>query len=171
MIGGQRQLIPAPGGSPVDGSEIALTRVSSGILDGTPGFVGELAEVDLEGVGGRCQHPDIGPGAEHSVFQRTDHDRADLWMLETKSPNRVGKLDVHGEVVGVQLQLVVVAQPAVGIDVHVEMGDTAIYSQPPMAIPRGMGLKVDHTRTLGRLPPLLCPGSEPGACGQLAEVR
>ena len=46
------------------------------------------------------------------------HDRAHLGMLEAQPLHRVVELDVHAEVVGVQLQLVARHQAALLVDVH-----------------------------------------------------
>ncbi len=65
-------------------------------------------------------------------------------MLESESPDGVGELDVDGEVVRVELELVFVTEASGGIDVHIQIRDTAIESETPVLVSIGMGLKIDH---------------------------
>ena len=76
LVARQRQLVAAAGGGAVDGGDPHLARsgpVASSI--DVAGLVGELAEVDLVGVGRARQHLDVGAGAEHLVEAAGDDDR------------------------------------------------------------------------------------------------
>ena len=88
------------------------------ILDAVARLVGELAEVDLVGVGRARQHADVGAGAEHARLARAQHHDLHLRVLEAQPLDRVGELDVDAEVVGVELELVALEQAALLVDVH-----------------------------------------------------
>ena len=151
LVAGQRQLVAAAGGGAVDRGDPDLAGVGGGVLDAVAGLVGELAEVDLVAVGRAGQHLDVGPGAEHLVEPAGDDDRVHLGMLEAQPLHGVVELDVDGQVVGVQLQLVVVAEPAVGGDVHHEGRDRAVELEAPVAVGRRLGDEADrHARMLRR---------------------
>ncbi len=90
-----------------------------------------------------AEHPDIGPGAEHLVLPRTQHHRADLGMLEAHPLHDVGEFDVDPEVIGIELELVALEQPAVLIDIHVKGRDRAVVGDAPVPIFRGVGLEID----------------------------
>ena len=62
----------------------------------------------------RRQHLDVGPGAEHLVQAAGEHHRLDLGVLEAQPLDDVGQLDVDAQVVGVELELVAVAEPPSG---------------------------------------------------------
>ena len=69
-------------------------------------------------------------------------DGVDLGVLEAEALDGVGQLDVDGQVVGVELELVVVPQPALGIDVHGQRGHRAVDRQPPVPVLLRRGLEV-----------------------------
>ena len=76
---------------------------------------------------GAAEHEDVGAGAEDARLEAGEDDGMHLGMLEAEALQRVGELDVHAEVVGVELQLVVVgAQAGVFLHVHGERGDRAV---------------------------------------------
>ena len=104
LVAGERQLVAAAGGGAVARGEVALARVRAGVLEGEAGLVGELAEVDLEGVRRRREHVDVGAGAEDAIAARGDDHGAHLGVLEAQALDRVGELDVDAEVVGVELE-------------------------------------------------------------------
>src|SRR5207249_3039562 len=127
----------------VDGREVDLARPDGRVLDGIPGLVGEFAEVHLEGVRRLREHPDVGAGAEDALLTRGDHDGADLRVLEAEPLDRVVELDVHTEVVRVELQLVPRPEPTVLPHVHRERGDGPVEGELPVLVPRRVGLEVD----------------------------
>ena len=51
----------------------------------------------------------------------TQHRHLDLRMLEPQTLDRVMQLDVHAEVVGVELQLIAVVETSVYVDVENEI--------------------------------------------------
>ncbi len=61
-------------------------------------------------------------------------DRAHLGVLEPQPLHRVVQLDVHAEVVGVELELVAGAQAALLVDVHGEGRDRAVDGEPPVLV-------------------------------------
>ena len=110
VVGGERQLVAAAGGGASDGTQVLLAGAGAGILDGVARLVGELAEVDLVGVGGARQHADVGAGAEHPVLAGPQHHRLHLRVLEAQPLHRVGELDIDAQVVGVELELIALEQ-------------------------------------------------------------
>ncbi len=102
VIGRQRQFIAAAGRGAVDDRDKTLPGILAGILQPVAGLVGKLAEIDLVGVGGARQHADIGAGAEHAVFAGTHDHHFDAGMLKAQPLHRVGELDIHAEIVGIQ---------------------------------------------------------------------
>ena len=79
-----------------------------------------------------------------------DDDRLDARMLEPQPLQRVVQLDVDAQVVGVQLQLVVVAQATARIDRHGQRRDRPVDVEAPVAVLRRLGLEAetgsDHRR-------------------------
>ena len=68
-------------------------------------------------------------------------------MLEAQTLNRVGELDVDGEVVGVELQLVVGRQAGVLADIHRQRGDGSpggIKGEFPVLVIVGTSVERDH---------------------------
>ena len=116
LVAGQRQLVATARRGAVHGRDPDLAGVRRGVLDAVAGLVGELAEVDLVVVRRPGQHLDVRPGAEHLLDAAGEHDGVDLGVLEAEALDGVGQLDVDGQVVGVELELVVVPQTALGID-------------------------------------------------------
>ncbi len=125
VIGRQRQFIAAAGGGAVDGADRFNSGILAQILDAVARLVGEFAEIDLMRVARAGQHADIGAGAEHPRFRRAQHDGAHLRMLETQPLDRVGKLDIDAEIVGIELQFVAFEQRSLLVDVHHERRDVA----------------------------------------------
>ena len=115
-----------------------LAAVRRGVLDAVAGLVGELAEVDLVAMGRPGEHLDVGAGAEHLARGRVgaagDDDRLDLGVLEAQPLHGVVQLDVDAEVVGVELQLVVVAQSGVRRHGQDERRDRAVELETPVAV-------------------------------------
>ena len=96
------------------------------------------------GVGRPGEHLDVGAGAEHLVEPAGHDDGVHLGVLEAQPLHDVGQLDVDAEVVGVELQLVAVAQAAVGVDLHRQRGDRAVDREPPVPVAVGVAFEVDH---------------------------
>ena len=162
MIGGERQFIAAARGVAVDGADVDLFGIVGGVLDGEPRLIGELAEVHLLRRASTCRDADIGAGAEHIVLARLDDDGAHLRVLEAQPLHRVVQFDIDAEVVGIELELVVVEAAGL-IDVHDQVGHVAVALDAPMAIARWIGLEIDACMTcrgagIERAPlsPVLC---------------
>src|SRR6185369_16138253 len=142
--GGECQLVAAARAGPVDRGEPGLARARGGVLDRAARLVGELAEVHLPAVGGLAQHPDIGARAEDPLLARGEDDRADFGMLEAQALDGVVELDVHSQVVGVELELVARYEAAVLPDVHVERGHRTVEGELPVLVPARVRPEVDH---------------------------
>ena len=92
-------------------------------------------------VGGPGQHLDVGTGAEHLVEAARHHDGPNLGMFEAQPLDGVGELDVNGQIVGVELEAVVVPQAAIGVDQHGEGGQWRADVQAP--VPVGVRVAVE----------------------------
>ncbi|MCY1186495.1 hypothetical protein D9M73_273730 [compost metagenome] len=64
-------------------------------------------------------------------------------MLEADAVERVVQLDVHAQVVAVELELVARSQAGVLVDVHRERGDRALELQLQVLVLGRVGLVVD----------------------------
>jgi hypothetical protein len=135
MVGRKRKLVTATGRGSVDHTDGLQAGGGARVLDAVAGFVGELAEIDLVGVGRARQHADIRASAEHARLGRTQQQYLHLRMLETQPLDHVGKLDVNAKVVGVELQLVALEQSALLVDIHEQRRDFAVELELPMPIP------------------------------------
>ncbi len=67
-------------------------------------------------------------------------------MLEAQPLHRVGQFDIDAEIVGIQLELVTLEQPAVLIDIHGQRRDIAFDVKLPMPVARRIGLEIDKFR-------------------------
>ena len=106
MIRGLSEFVPAARRASTDGRQVSLAGVGAGIFDRQTGFVCEFAEVDLVAVCGLAEHSDVGTGAEDIVLGGTEDDDTYLGMLEPQALNGIRQLDVHAQVIRVQLQLI-----------------------------------------------------------------
>ena len=70
-------------------------------------------------------------------------------MFEAQPLHRVGEFDIDAEVVGIQLELIALEQPAVLVDVHGQRRDVAIDLELPMPVARRIGLEIDVFRAAG----------------------
>ena len=95
-----------------------LAGIRARRLEGVAGLVGELAEVHLMRMRRDAEHADVGAGAEDAILARAQHHRADFRMFEAHALHDVGELDVDAEIVGIELELIALEQPAVLVDVH-----------------------------------------------------
>ena len=145
----QGELVAAARTGAVDRCDPRLARVRRRVLDAVARLVGELAEVHLPGMAGRRQHLDVGAGAEHAVLAAGDDHRPDLGVLEPQPLHGVGELDVHAEVVAVELERVALHQPAGLVDVEHQRRERRLDLQAPVPVGRGVGLEGDvHPRDL-----------------------
>ena len=67
-------------------------------------------------------------------------------MLETQPLHGVSQFDVDAEVIGIQLELIALEQPAILVDVHRQRRDVACDVQLPVPVTRRIGLEVDVFR-------------------------
>ncbi len=106
VVAGERELVAAAGAGTANCRDPVLVRLLGGRLHGVARLVGELAEVDLVGMAGAGQHPDVRAGAEDALLARHQHHGPHLGVLEAQPLHGVGELDVDAQVVGVELELV-----------------------------------------------------------------
>jgi hypothetical protein len=128
----ERKLVTASRRGAVDHADGRETRGLARVLEAVARFVGELAEIDLVGVGRAGEHADIGAGAEHPRLARAQQDDLHLRVLEAQPLDGVGELDIDAEVVGVELELVALEQRRLLIDVHQQRRDVAVDLELPM---------------------------------------
>src|SRR5690606_26127888 len=98
------------------------------------GLVGEFAEVDLPGMARTPQHEDVGARAEDPVLRAGDDDRAHPRMLEPDAIEGIVQLDVHAEVVAVELQLVAGPDSAVFCHFQLQPRDLAVHRETPVPV-------------------------------------
>ena len=89
------------------------------------------------------QHADIGAGGKHPRLRRAQHHDAHLRMLEAQPLDRVGKLDIDAEIVGIEFEIVALEQPGLLVDIHQQRRDVAVDLELPMPIARRLGLEID----------------------------
>ena len=160
LVAGEGELIPAARGGAVDRGEVGLAGMLGRVLDRAPRLVGELAEVHLPPVLGLGEHPDVGARAEHLVQPAGDDHGPHLRVLEPQPLHRVGQLDVHPEVVGVELELVAGAQAAGLVHGQHDLRDLAVGLQPQVAVTTRVGAERHH-RYAGHVTPPSGRGSRP----------
>ena len=91
----------------------------------------------------------LAPAQNVFVDAAGEHHRLDFRVLEAQPLHGVVQLDVDGEVVGVELQLVVVAQSGVGGDRHGERCHRTVELEPPVPIGGRLRAKADlHQKSL-----------------------
>ncbi len=72
------------------------------------------------------QHPDIGAGAKDAWLAGPQQHHPNLGMLEPDAVESVGQFDINAEIVGVELEIVALEQPALLVDVQPEGRDLAV---------------------------------------------
>jgi hypothetical protein len=137
LVAGQRQLVAAAGAGAVDGGQELQAAVGAAVFQAVARLVGELAEVHLPGVAGHAQHEDVGARAEDLVLGAGDDHGAHLGVLEADALDGVVELDVHAQVVAVELELVARAQAGVFVEVGRQRGHRAFELQLPVAVRLG----------------------------------
>src|SRR5260370_30576630 len=110
--------------------------MSAGVFDAVARFVGEFAEIDFPGVGGKAKHVDVCAGTENAILGAGNDDGANFGMLEADALEVVVKLFVDPEVVGVELEVVAGATAAIFRDVHSQSGMSAIEVKTPEVVAR-----------------------------------
>ena len=147
----QCELVATAGTDAIDSGEEFDPAVGAHVFHAEARLVGEFAEVHLERVARAAEHEDVGAGAENARLETGEHHRMHFRMLETQALQDVGELDVDPEIVGIQLQLVVVRpQPRVFADVHGEGRDVAVDAQLPVLVFGGIDLEGNGRRSDSR---------------------
>ena len=77
-----------------------------------------LQKFTFQRVARQPKHVDVGARAEHALFRAGDDHALHFGMLEADAVERVVQLDVHAQVVGVELELVAGHDAAVLVDIH-----------------------------------------------------
>ena len=152
LLARERQFVTATAACAVERGDVTLAAVGGRVFDRKAGLVGKLAEVDFEAVVGVREHEDVGAGAEHPVQGAIDRDHADARMLEAQARHGVGKLDIHREIVRVELERVAGGESAGFIDLHREPRAVARGFQFPVPIAARIGLKLNRVHFSPALP-------------------
>ena len=71
-------------------------------------------------------------------------------MLESEPLQGVGELDVDAEIIGIQLELIALEEPAILVHIHEKVGDLAVDRQFPMSVFRRLGGKFDAIASIGQ---------------------
>src|SRR5215467_9734345 len=119
------------------------------ILNSHPSFVREFAEIHFPCVRREPQHVDVGPGAKNAVLRARKNHRPNLGMLKADALQRVVKLDVHAQVIGIQFKFVARADPAVFRHIHGQRRHGSIERKLPVLVARRIALIIN--RNLFRL--------------------
>jgi len=143
LIAGQGQFIAAPRARAIQRRDELQAAVAAGVFDAVTGFIGELAEVDLPGVGGQPQHENVGAGTEDAVFHAGDDHAAHFGVFEADALQGVVQFDIDAQVVRIELELVAGAKAAVFGHVHGQGRDGTVESQAPVPVLGGIGPEVD----------------------------
>ncbi len=144
VIAGECQFVAAAGAGAPHCRDVVLAAFLARRFEGVPGLVGELAEIHLVGVGGPAQHADIGAGAEDIVLAAPHDDGAHLRMLETHPLDDVRQLDIHTEIIGIELELIALEQAAILVDIHEERRHIAVILDTPVAVLVRRRAEIDH---------------------------
>ena len=143
FVAGQRQFVAATSAGAVDRCQKLQTAVRRRVFQAITRLVGEFAEIDFPSVAAQAEHKDVGAGAKHFVLGAGHHHAAHLGVLKADAVDGVVQLDVHAQVVAIELELVAGAQAAVFIKVRFERGHRALKAQFPVVVLAGFGLVVD----------------------------
>jgi len=101
-------------------------------------------------VAGLAEHADVRARAEDALLGGGEDDRAHLGMLEPQPLHGVVELDVHAEVIGVELELVAGHEATVLPDVHGERGHAPVQGELPVPVAGRLGAEVHgHAGGLG----------------------
>ena len=144
LVTGERELVATARRCAVHRSDPGLARVGTRVLDRVAGLVGELAEVDLVAVAGPGQHLDVGAGAEDLVEPAGHDDRLDPRVLEPQPLSQVVELDVDAQVIGVGLEVVVLAQPTFRVDRHRHGRHRTVDVERPVPVAARIDGEVHH---------------------------
>jgi len=142
LVARERELVAAAGARAGERRQPLQPGPRRRVLDREARLVGVLAEVHLERVRRRREHVDVRARGEHAVAIAVDDHDLDLGVLEAQARDRVVKLDVHAEVVAIELQAVAGAERRVLLHRHREAGRLAGERELPMPVPAGVALEV-----------------------------
>ena len=78
----------------------------------------EFTEIDLPRMRGFAEHEDVRARTKYAIASASDDYRAHLRVFETNPLDSVIKLNIDAQIIGIELELVAFAQPAVLIDFH-----------------------------------------------------
>ena len=100
-----------------------------GIFQAIARLVSEFAEIHFPGVAAQAEHEDVGAGAKHFFFGAGDNYAAHLRVFEADAVDSVMQLDVHAQVVAVELELIARAQTPVFVEIGFERGHWAFKAE------------------------------------------
>ena len=143
VVAGKRELVSAAGAGAVDGGKETNAGIVGRVLDPIARLVGELAEIHFVRMGRLRQHPDICAGAENAILVGRHDDGADFRVFEPDPLQRVVKLDIDSEVVGIKLQLIARHQGRFFVHVQREPRDASVKCQIPVMVFVRAGPEVD----------------------------
>ena len=146
LITRQCQLIAAARTSAIDGCQKLEATVGRRIFQAIARLIGELAKVHLPSVTGNTQHKDVGPGTKHFFFGAGDHHGAHFGVLKTDAVDGIVQLNIHPQVIAVELEFVAGAQTGVLVKVGAQRGDRTIETHLPVFVLAGVGLVIDASR-------------------------
>src|SRR5215472_8492982 len=95
---------------------------------------------------GQSQHVNVGARAENAVLRTGNDYRSNFWVLEADALQGVVELDVHPQIIRIQLQFVAWANSAILRHVHRERRHRTIEGNPPVLVTRWLRLIIDRRR-------------------------
>ena len=84
---------------------------------------------------------DVGAGAEDPVPVGGQDDTPDFRVLEAEALDSVVQLDVHAQIVGIELELVAWLQRMVFLDRHGQPCEASLEGELPVEVPARLGLE------------------------------
>ena len=81
-----------------------------------------------------AQHANICARAKYFVFARAHNDHFHFGMFKTHTLHDIIQFDIHTQIVGIQLQQVVIKETSIFIDIHREPSDRSFIIQAPMMV-------------------------------------
>ena len=99
-------------------------------------------------MGRLAQHLDVGASAKDPVLGRSNDHRSDLRVLEPQTLHCVIKLDIHAQIIGIELEVVTGNEGLVFLDVQTQPRNPTVYAQPPVFVLAGAGGEVHENAGL-----------------------
>jgi hypothetical protein len=118
LVARRCQFVATTRAGAIDGREKFQPAMLAGVLQAVACLIGEFTEINLPRMRGFAEHEDVRTRTKDAIASASDDYRAHLRVFEPNPLNSVVKLNIDAQVIGIELELVAFAQPAVLIDFH-----------------------------------------------------